>query len=180
MTRKELIQLIQYTCGEIVISCTITEEDAESILDDFTNETSLEEDLQPFYPEMTAPYDTRTSKKPTIIDAVKTVKTEPTNKNKPSVIGVKELEEEAFSELYIKELEDKGYICKITPPQDRPERYASRELNGMDVIDLVQYWNLSFAEGNILKYLLRDKGEDIQDLEKIKVYADRRIKQLNK
>ena len=50
----------------------------------------------------------------------------------------------------------------------------------MDVIDLVEHWNLSFAEGNILKYLLRDKGEDIQDLEKIKVYADRRIKQLNK
>ena len=50
----------------------------------------------------------------------------------------------------------------------------------MDVIDLVEHWNLSFAEGNILKYLLRDKGEDIQDLEKIKVYADRRIKQLKK
>ena len=126
MTRKELIQLIQYTSQEDLenLCVTITEEDAESILDDFINETFLEED--------------------------------------------------------VKELEDKEYLCKITPPQDRPERYASRELNGMDVIDLVEHWNLSFAEGNILKYLLRDKGEDIQDLEKIKVYADRRIKQLKK
>ncbi len=128
MTRKELIQLIQYTCGEIVISCTITEEDAESILDDFTNETSLEEYLPPLYPEMMAPYDTTTNKNPSVIDAVRAL----------------EAEEQT--------------------PQDRPERYASRELNGMDVIDLVEHWNLSFTEGNILKYLLRDKGEDIQDL----------------
>lgn len=62
----------------------------------------------------------------------------------------------------------------------RPTRYASREVNGMDVIDLVEHWDLSFAEGNILKYLLRNKGEDISDLEKIIDYANRRIKQLNK
>jgi hypothetical protein len=74
----------------------------------------------------------------------------------------------------------KAVKAEEQPLQDRPERYASREVNGMDVIDLVEHLNLSFAEGNILKYLLRDKGEDVQDLEKIKVYADRRIKQLNK
>lgn len=62
----------------------------------------------------------------------------------------------------------------------RPTRYASREVNGMDVIDLVEHWDLSFAEANILKYLLRNKGEDISDLEKIIDYANRRIKQLNK
>lgn len=111
MTRKELIQLIKYTCGEVLMPNSITEEDAESILNDFLNTESTKQEQ---------------------------------------------------------------------PLQDRPERYASRELNGMDVIDLVEHWNLSFAEGNILKYLLRDKGEDVQDLEKIKVYADRRIKQLNK
>ena len=62
----------------------------------------------------------------------------------------------------------------------RPERYASREVNGMDVIDLADHWNLGNCEFNILKYLLRDKGEDISDLEKIIDYADRRIKQLKK
>ena len=92
--------------------------------------------------------------------------------------------ERPVSKVYAKSILDDFLNTEPTkqeqPPQDRPERYASRELNGMDVIDLVEHWNLSFAEGNILKYLLRDKGEDIQDLEKIKVYADRRIKQLKK
>ena len=124
MTRNDLIELIQYTCAESYYPSEITEEDAESILNDFTSETFLEED--------------------------------------------------------IKELEDKGYVCKITPPQDRPERYASREEHGMDVIDLAEHWKLGNCEFNILKYLLRDKGEDIEDLEKIKVYADRRIIQLKK
>ena len=63
---------------------------------------------------------------------------------------------------------------------DRPTRYKSREVNGMDVIDLVEHWGLDFPEANILKYLLRNKGEDLQDMEKIKDYADRKIKQLNK
>ena len=72
----------------------------------------------------------------------------------------------------------KGDINMDKQCSTRPERYASREVNGMDVIDLAEHWNLSFAEGNILKYLLRNKGEDISDLEKIIDYADRRIKQL--
>ena len=50
----------------------------------------------------------------------------------------------------------------------------------MDVIDLSEHWNLGNCEFNILKYLLRDKGEDISDLEKIIDYAGRRIKQLKK
>ena len=64
--------------------------------------------------------------------------------------------------------------------QDRPTRYKSREVNGMDVIDLIKHWDLDFCDGNILKYLLRQKGEDLQDMEKIKDYAYRKIKQLKK
>lgn len=60
----------------------------------------------------------------------------------------------------------------------RPDRYSKREVNGMDVIDLCKHWNLNFNGGNILKYLLRDKGEDIQDLEKIINYANREIMHL--
>lgn len=56
-----------------------------------------------------------------------------------------------------------------------PKRYASRQVSGMDVIDLVKHWNLNFNQGNILKYLLRDKGEDISDLEKIIDYAKREL-----
>lgn len=55
----------------------------------------------------------------------------------------------------------------------RPERYKSREVDGMDVIDLIKYWDLNSNEGNILKYLLRDKGEDAEDMNKIADYAQR-------
>lgn len=61
-----------------------------------------------------------------------------------------------------------------------PERYAKRTINGKDVIDIVKELNLNFNEGNILKYLLRDKGEDEQDLEKIIVYAKRELQYLQK
>ena len=61
-----------------------------------------------------------------------------------------------------------------------PERYAKRSINGKDVIDIVKELNLNFNEGNILKYLLRDKGEDEQDLEKIIVYAKRELQYLQK
>jgi hypothetical protein len=53
-------------------------------------------------------------------------------------------------------------------------------LHGMDVIDLVKFWDLDFNEGNILKYLLRDKGEDISDMDKIADYATRQSNHLKK
>jgi hypothetical protein len=56
---------------------------------------------------------------------------------------------------------------------DFPNRYSSREVNGMDVIDLCKHWNLNFNEGNILKYLLRDKGQNISDMGKIIDFASR-------
>ena len=81
--------------------------------------------------------------------------------------------------------EDKDYspaeeqaerVAKMNEEHNRPERYSSREVNGMDVIDLVKYWGLNFNEGNILKYLLRDKGEDVSDMQKIVDYAKRELK----
>ena len=60
----------------------------------------------------------------------------------------------------------------------KPKRYSDREVNGMDVIDLAKYWNLNFNEGNILKYLLRDKGQDAGDMQKIADYAQREHKYL--
>ena len=62
--------------------------------------------------------------------------------------------------------------------EERPERYASREVHGMDALDLINHWDLNFSEGCILKYLLRDKGEDISDFEKIADYANREVKRL--
>lgn len=59
-----------------------------------------------------------------------------------------------------------------------PERYATRTIEGHDVISMVKIFNLNFNEGNILKYLLRDKGQDLQDLEKIVAYAQREIQHI--
>jgi len=82
--------------------------------------------------------------------------------------------------------EDKSYIHfdkeTIDGIRDRflkNAHYSTRTVNGLDVIDLVKHWNLNFNEGNILKYLLRDKGQDKQDLEKIIDYAQRELKHLN-
>ena len=58
------------------------------------------------------------------------------------------------------------------------ERYSSRKINGLDVIDLIKHWDLNFNEGNILKYLLRKKGDDIYDKKKIADYANREAEHL--
>jgi len=63
---------------------------------------------------------------------------------------------------------------------NKPERYTKRTINGKDVIDMVKELNLNFNEGNILKYLLRDKGQDVEDLEKIIDYANRELIYLEK
>ena len=63
---------------------------------------------------------------------------------------------------------------------NKPDRYTKRTINGRDVIDMVKELNLNFNEGNILKYLLRDKGQDKEDLEKIIDYANRELIYLEK
>ena len=72
-------------------------------------------------------------------------------------------------------------ITKLAPEskKHKPKRYKEKEVHGMDVIDLAKYWNLNFNEGNILKYLLRDKGQDAEDMQKIADYANREYKFLN-
>ena len=58
------------------------------------------------------------------------------------------------------------------------EHYQKNTINGLDVIDMIKIFNLNFNEGNILKYLLRQKGQNIQDLEKIIDYAKRELTQI--
>ena len=54
---------------------------------------------------------------------------------------------------------------------EKPKHYLTRTVHGMDVIDLVKHFNLNFNEGSILKYLLRDKGQDESDMGKIADFA---------
>ena len=60
----------------------------------------------------------------------------------------------------------------------KPEHYQKNTINGLDVIDMIKIFNLNFNEGNILKYLLRKKNQDIQDLTKIIDYANRELNHL--
>ena len=58
------------------------------------------------------------------------------------------------------------------------KHYKEKEVNGLDLIDLIKHWKLNFNEGNILKYLLREKESRVKDLEKLVDYAQREIKYL--
>jgi len=70
----------------------------------------------------------------------------------------------------------------LTPINSKeiPQHYQKNTINGLDVIDLIKIFNLNFNEGNILKYLLRKKGQDLQDLEKIINYAQREADYIKK
>lgn len=60
----------------------------------------------------------------------------------------------------------------------KPKHYQKNTINGLDVIDMIKIFNLNFNEGNILKYLLRKKGQDKADLIKIIDYAQRELNYL--
>ncbi len=49
------------------------------------------------------------------------------------------------------------------------DHYVSHKIQPFDVID---EYDLSFYEGNALKYLLRRKGNRLEDLEKAKHYIE--------
>lgn len=56
---------------------------------------------------------------------------------------------------------------------DHPQHYQGK----IEVIDVIESFNLSFSEGNVLKYLLRagKKDSKLVDLRKAKWYIDRMI-----
>lgn len=75
------------------------------------------------------------------------------------------------------------YEFELKPKEEKkemskPEHYQKNTINGKDVIDMIKIFNLNFNEGNILKYLLRKKNQDIQDLTKIIDYANRELNHL--
>lgn len=71
---------------------------------------------------------------------------------------------------------------------NHPNHYRSGN-NGYEVIDIIEFFDLNFHRGNVLKYLLRsgkkeeagyDSNEkEIEDLEKAVWYLRREIKRLN-
>ena len=63
-------------------------------------------------------------------------------------------------------------------PVNHPTHYVN---NGIEVIDIIEAYNLGFCDGNVLKYLLRWRNKDgMQDLRKAMWYLDRFIKSQEK
>ena len=60
---------------------------------------------------------------------------------------------------------------------NHPEHYQG---NGIEVIDIIDSFELNFALGNAIKYILRanKKGNRKQDLEKARWYLNREITKL--
>lgn len=60
---------------------------------------------------------------------------------------------------------------------NHPDHYQGA---GIEVIDVIEAFNLDFCLGNVIKYVLRcgKKDEAIQELEKARWYLDRKIYEL--
>ena len=58
--------------------------------------------------------------------------------------------------------------------------HPSHYNQGIEVIDIIESWDLNFSLGNAIKYILRSpyKGKQIEDLEKARWYIDREINRL--
>lgn len=61
---------------------------------------------------------------------------------------------------------------KVMKKQIGGQHYKTNAIQPWDIIDI---FNLNFYEGNALKYLLRRKGNRIEDLEKCKHYIEKEI-----
>lgn len=57
---------------------------------------------------------------------------------------------------------------------NHPPHYTA---GGIEVFDFIESWNLTFAEGNVLKYVMRapTKGDEVADLKKARWYLDKLI-----
>lgn len=69
----------------------------------------------------------------------------------------------------------------MSDPINHPLHYNS---GGIEVIDVIEAFDLCFSGGNCLKYLLRagrkDPATELQDLKKARFYLDRLIARLEK
>jgi len=64
----------------------------------------------------------------------------------------------------------------VTSPEaiDHPRHYNT---GSIEVMDAIESWNLSFAAGNVIKYVARHqhKGQPLEDLKKAQWYLNRLV-----
>lgn len=82
-------------------------------------------------------------------------------------------------------------VEELAEPVDRAQEICTQIKNNVynvphynqgniEVIDVIEDWDLGFHEGNIIKYVARakHKGEELEDLEKAKWYLERLIEKV--
>lgn len=73
---------------------------------------------------------------------------------------------------------DIQYTTAGFDPINSPQHYMG---NGLEVIDVIESFGLSYKEGNVLKYLLRwQKKGGVEDLKKAQWYLNRLINEVDK
>lgn len=63
-------------------------------------------------------------------------------------------------------------VKELRQKQVGGDHYNKHSIQPWDIID---EWDLNFYEGNVLKYLLRRKGNRLEDLQKIAHYVEKMI-----
>lgn len=66
------------------------------------------------------------------------------------------------------------FMSKDENEIDHPHHYTA---GGIEVFDFIQSWGLDFAEGNVVKYVVRGpfKGNRLKDLKKARWYLNKLI-----
>lgn len=60
----------------------------------------------------------------------------------------------------------------------KPEPYGGSD-NPFEAIKIIRHYGLSFELGNVIKYILRNKGSRVEDLQKAINYLKYEIEKLN-
>ena len=86
---------------------------------------------------------------------------------------------EEVQQLKNKYSNENPVTCGMTDQVNHPTHYGGED-NPFEVIKIIEYYDLGFHLGNVLKYILRagKKDETIQELKKAQWYLERKIKTL--
>lgn len=93
----------------------------------------------------------------------------------PRVLSVDEVNSESIT----KELKKSREVIFVDDPVNHPSHYIQ---GGIETIEVIEAWRLSYCLGNTVKYISRagkkDVSKTIEDLEKARWYLDREIAKL--
>ena len=90
-------------------------------------------------------------------------------------------EQEMIADMYKMEppylIDDNGNKTPLTLKQIDGNHYSKHKIQPWDIID---EWELDYYLGNVIKYVLRDKDNQVIDLKKAIHYLEKKIELLEK